>query len=197
MRTSPGARHGDESRLDTGDVERAREEVFRIGTQLAASTRRSADDDLLPADATRVVRVAVGHGARGSESRPTQPRLEPGRLQPPGARWMGESGLDGDQTCAAPVHRQSSPARDATRVQLRVDPACLKRGDLREIEDVAHVDPRSCDLDPAEAVDGEVAEWMRRGGNRESEHGERGGKEREPLHAAYLCATGAHTRETF
>src|SRR5204863_4068565 len=106
-----------------------------------------------------------------------------------------EHGLDRDQSHAAPVHRQVSAARDATRVRLCVDLARLKGWDLREIENVMDVDARPVDFDPAETVDGEVAERMSRSSHGQHEYGDRGEEERQPLHAAYLSATGAHRRE--
>jgi hypothetical protein len=52
---------------------------------------------------------------------------------------MNEVRLDRQKLRAAPVYRQPSTARDATRVSARVDLARLESRDLREVEDVMHV----------------------------------------------------------
>ena len=54
---------------DMGDLERAGEQILRVGTQLVAAARRVADDDLLPADAVCVVAVGVRDVAAGSQPR--------------------------------------------------------------------------------------------------------------------------------
>src|SRR5207244_2655579 len=67
MRTGPRDCPWDKPGLDTRDVQGTREEILRIGTQLAACASGSTHDDLLPADAIRVVRVVVRHRARAGE----------------------------------------------------------------------------------------------------------------------------------
>src|SRR5207244_1747923 len=166
-----------------------------IGAQLVALAGRGSDDDLLPADAIRVVGVAVFDIARAVECRSPQDGLEPRGPQATCARRVREGGLDRSQAHAAPVHRQVRAAREGTCVGLRIDLACLEGRDLGEVEDITNVDPRARDLDPAETVDGEVAERMSRRGDGQHERGDPGGEQREPLHAEYLTATGAHSTE--
>ena len=108
---------------------------------------------------------------------------------------MRERGLDRNQLRAAPIHRQLSAARDATRIAPRVDLSRLEGRDLREIQDVVHVDARAGDLDPAEPVHGEVAERMSGRGYRQDECGKRHGAENDAPHAAYLLRTGAQRTE--
>src|SRR5580765_8727742 len=108
---------------------------------------------------------------------------------------MREGGLDRNQLRAAPIHRQLSATRDATCVAPRVDLSGLESRDLREIQDVVHVDARAGDLDPAEPVHGEVAERMSGRGYRQDECGKRRGADDESSHAAYLLRTGAHRTE--
>ena len=62
------------------------------------------------------------------------------------------------------VHGQTRPGGDPARIGTRVDAAGLLRlegRDLGHVEDVTDVDPVARDLDPAEAVDREVAERVR------------------------------------
>jgi hypothetical protein len=70
---------------------------------------------------------------------------------------MRERPLNRNEPRRFSVHGQPSTPRDATCVRRRVDLPGLERRDLREIEDVADVDARPGDLDPAEAVDREVS----------------------------------------
>src|SRR5580765_8164686 len=108
---------------------------------------------------------------------------------------MREGGLDRNQLRAAPIHRQLSATRDATCVAPRVDLSRLEGRDLREIQDVVHVDARAGDLDPAEPVHGEVAERMSGRSYRQDECGERRGDENEAPQAANFLRTGAHRTE--
>src|SRR6266516_1986069 len=123
-----------------------------------APARAAADNDLLPADAVRVVGVAVRDLAASAELRTTQDRLEAGRLQAARSGRMGQRPLDGDEAQAAAVHRQPGAACDATREARGVDDAGLEGRDLGEVEDVVDVNAWAYDLDAAEAVDREVAE---------------------------------------
>ena len=73
---------------------------------------------------------------------------------------MRERRRFGHEPSGAPVHRQLGAPRDSTRVGPRVDLSGLEGRDLRQVEDVEDVETRPGDLEPAEAVDGEVAERM-------------------------------------
>src|SRR2546429_207005 len=84
---------------------------------------------------------------------------------------------------------------DAPSVCARVYATGLEGGDLRHVEHIPDVEPRSGDLDPAEAVDREVPERVRRRLRRERERGDRDGEKREPLHRRARFATGAHNSE--
>src|SRR3954468_23706895 len=107
---------------------------------------------------------------------------------------MSKRGRRRRQCCAPTVDGELGPARDAARVRLRVDVTGLKRGDLREVEDVDDVEAVTGDLDAAEPVDREVAERVSRRRDRDGERGERGENDDQALHA-YLLATGAHSTE--
>ena len=74
----------------------------------------------------------------------------------------------------------------------------LEGRNLGHVQHVADVEARARDLDPAEAVDREVAQRMRRRQRREREPGHdrgRQGSEREPLHRRAFLATGDQTIE--
>src|SRR5207245_304899 len=72
--------------------------------------------------------------------------------------------------------------------------AGLERWNLGEVEDVADVEPVAGDLDAAEAVDGEVAERVRRSSGR-SEQRSRDAEQEQAFHRASLLAVGAQRTE--
>src|SRR3954447_22855673 len=184
-----------DARFDVRDLERAREQVLRILTQLVAAAPRVADDDLLPTDAAGVITVAISDVRPPRKRRAAENELEPRRPQPARAARMCEGPIDGHEPHAAPIYRQMGATRDAPREAGRVDASGLEGGNLRQVEDVAHVDARAGDLDATEAVDGEVAERM--GGCRDRQR-ERchGCKQKcDAFHAAYRRATGAQRTE--
>ncbi len=86
-------------------------------------------------------------------------------------------------------------AGDPPRVGVRIDATGLERRDLGQIQHVADVEPRARGLDPAEAVDREVAERVRRRERRERERRGRESKEHEPPHRRAFLATGDHKTE--
>src|SRR5205085_8019963 len=93
-------------RPDRGDRERALEEILRIGPKLVAATlRRRADDDLLPADATGVVRVGVVDACRAGDARAAEDDLEPRRLQSAGPLREGEHAAEREKGNALAVDR--------------------------------------------------------------------------------------------
>ena len=107
---------------------------------------------------------------------------------------------DRDEPGPVAVDAQVCAGGDSPRVDRRVDPARLLRlegRDLGEVEDVAHVDAVSRDLDAAEGVDREVAQWMRiRAGNQCERAGCRDYEdESELLHAAHRFAAGVQSKE--
>src|SRR5438067_5168793 len=108
---------------------------------------------------------------------------------------MGEALLQRRQRRESAVDGESRAACKSSCVRTRIDPAGLVRGDLGQVEDVADVDPVARDLDTAEAVDGEVAERVRRGHDRGGERRQRDEDQDELLHEAYLRATGAQRSE--
>ena len=75
-------------------------------------------------------------------------------LQPTGTRREGKCVCRRDEPGLAAVDGEVRAGGEALGVDGGVDPAALLRlegGDLREIEDVAHVDAVARDLDAAEA----------------------------------------------
>ena len=108
---------------------------------------------------------------------------------------MRERRRAGDQARRASVDRQLGTPRDSTRIGPRVDLAGLERRNLRQVEHVDDVHARPRDLDPAEAVDREVAERMRRRSNGNDERCHRNEEEDEPLHDSHFRATGAQSNE--
>ena len=93
-----GSSVGAKRRLHRRDVERALEEILRVRAQLVArAVRVPADDDLLPTDAIRVVRVVVRDGAGTADLRAAKQHLEPSGAQAARADRMRECGLAGDE----------------------------------------------------------------------------------------------------
>ena len=76
------ARMGRERGRDRAHVERALEQVLRVGTELVARAGgRRADHDLLPSDPVPIVVVMIGNRDPPMENRPGEDHLEPGRPQ--------------------------------------------------------------------------------------------------------------------
>ena len=151
-----------EPRSDGSDVEWALEQVLRVGAELVARAMRvRADHDLLPPDPAGVVRVAVGDRGRAVEQRPLQHDLQPCRVQAAGAEWVRERGAARDEARRATVDGQVRAGCDPACVRASVDLPGLEGRDLGHVQHVEDVEPVARDLDPAEAVDGEVAERVR------------------------------------
>jgi hypothetical protein len=143
------------------DVERALEQVLWVREQPVADrplwnagradirTLACSHDDLPPSDATGVVRVAVAESeqAPGREPRRGQQDLETGRGQAALSAREGERVPEGDERHLLALDRQREPlcdlarhARPVGRTPLRLQRRPrLKRGDLRQVEDVADV----------------------------------------------------------
>src|ERR671926_51626 len=154
-----GAATGLEPSVRGGDVEWALEEVLGVGAELVARAGGGrADDDFLPPDAVAIVVVLVGNRDPRAQSRPCEDHLQPGRVEAAGAHRMCQRRSHRPEPRQATVDRELRVLRDATRVGVRVDAAGLEGWDLGHVEDVADVQPRARDLDPAEAVDREVAQ---------------------------------------
>src|SRR6266550_829617 len=82
-------------------------------------------------------------------------------------RWsrpMSERRPQRDELRSLSVHHELRVPGDPASVGARVDVPGLEGGDLGQVEHVADVQPVPGDLDPAEAVDREVAERVRGGG---------------------------------
>ena len=104
------------------------------------------------------------------DERPAHDHLEPHRVQPADAHGKAERMLDRHERDRPSVERDVEPAREARGVRAGIDALLLRleRRDLREVEDVADVQPVAGHLDAGEAVDREVAERVRlRGDGRE------------------------------
>ena len=161
-------------------VERTLEQVLRVGTQLVAPAdrrRRRRDDaragvggehHLPPADPAGVVRVAKRQRERrrGGERRCLVERLEAERREPALARRERERVVErGQREPAAADREHESPPDPRGRLALVGGQApdllpLLERRDLGHVEHVVDVDPVTRELDAAEAVHGEVAEWV-------------------------------------
>ena len=177
-------------------IERALEHVLRVSPELVAAARRARPDhDLLPADPVGVVRVAVMEPCRPGEPRPGQYHLDPRRPEPARARWVGERLPERDESCRPPRHRQVGVGGDPPRVGPGVDVACLEGRDLGHVQDVEHVNAVARDLDAAEPIDREVAEWVRGCRRRREQRGRHCEQKDEALHRSSLVATGAHSTE--
>src|SRR4029077_12866522 len=94
------------------------------------------------------------------------------------------------------VNGQLGATSDVPCVRGGVDASRLEGRDLRHVEDVEDVDAVAGDLDPAEAVDREVAEWMC-GRGRDPGQVTKCHKadDEELLHRASLLAVGAQRTE--
>ncbi len=80
--------------------------------------------------------------------------------------------LDDVERGSPTAERKLEPTSKSLRVPgLRHLGAKLVRRDLRQVDDVMHVDLVPGDLDPGITVDGEVAQWMRRCRRRRNENG--------------------------
>src|SRR5262249_7667006 len=107
---------------------------------------------------------------------------------------MCESPLHRNEPNSTPVHLQDGAAGDSMRITASVDPSRLERRDLGEVEDIPDVDARACHLDPAKAVDGEVAERMRRRGGRDDQRSRDGRDEEQTLHGCLQYGLVARER---
>src|SRR5690348_1730122 len=104
-----------------------------------------------------------------------------------------------EEADATAADGELGPARDPCGVGARVDAPGLEGRDLGQVEDVEDVDAVACDLDPAEAVDREVAERVCGGGRgprEETDSGEAADDE-QLLHRASLLAVAPHRNEKF
>ncbi len=178
VRRCAGGRAG----LDVGrgrdDVERALQEVLRVGEELGADRLRGRgrgrdacalsglDHDLLPADPPGIVSVAVRDRALSAELRPCEDDLEPGRAQPGLAGWESEHVAERSERRAPAVDPQVEVPADragepggvgglALRAELRPR---LDGRDLRQVEHVEDVEAVARGLHPAVPVDREVAQ---------------------------------------
>ena len=148
-------------------VERAREQVLRVGAELVAAARRARRRPRSPSSRSgrrswrRGRRFAPGRRARAGED-----DLEPRRVQAARARRVRERLAERDEPRRPAVDGEVRVRGDAPRVGAGVDVAGLEGRDLGQVEHVEHVEAVARDLDAAEAVDREVAERVRGGGRR-------------------------------
>ena len=134
-------------------------------------TRAGLDDDLLPADAARVVAVAVHEPAAVGEPRRGEQHLETGRAQARLPRREGEDVLHRSERDRAAAHRGLDALGQRTRQRSAVGGLTLgvhvrprlEGRDLGHVEHVEDVEAVARGLDPAVAVDREVAEGGARG----------------------------------
>ena len=191
---------GRDVRRTSRDVERAREKVLRVRAQLVGCgcarlrRRRSPSSRCGPRSSCRGSRSALG----AVERRPAQDRSRAASsCSPPAPGGCASAVSTGTSGARRAVHRQVRAAREATaRTTCASMLARLEGGDLGEVEDVANVDAVARDLDPAETVDREVAERMRRRRRRRTssrERGDRGATRRFTRRTSF--ATGAHSSE--
>ena len=145
------------------DVERALEHVLRVRAQLVAAARgRRADDDLLPADAVGVVRVAVGERGRAVEPRPRSTTSSRVVRRPPAPGGWASACRSGTSATGRPSTVRCALRGDPARVRVGVDAAGLERRDLGHVEHVDDVERGPETSIAAEVVDREVAERVRR-----------------------------------
>src|SRR4051812_15481083 len=146
----------------------------------------------------RGLRVVNGEGRCAAHTRAAHDHLEPQRVQAADAFRERERVPDGRERDWPAVDADVEPMREAPGVVLSVDALLLRleRRDLRQVEDVADVEPVARDLDAREAVDREVAERVRLRGDRRKERQRKRGKENELLHRRLpLSATGDQSTE--
>ena len=108
---------------------------------------------------------------------------------------MGQRVPERDERRRPPSDRQVRVRGDPACVGIGVDAAGLEGRDLGHVEDVADVDAVARDLDPAEAVDREVAERMGGRGGRREQGGDGDEQDEESLHRSSLLATGPQSTE--
>ena len=156
---------------DTFSGERSRS--VGVGAKRRALTRRGhvrAHDaravtcgkrDLAPADAP--VERAIPEGKRSTGPSRDVDHVEAERLQTAGAGTGDDTALEHAEWSTLPVEREHELSCEPRRVTGSTDLCAeLVRRDLREVERVANVGRVARELDSRVAVDGEVAEWVRR-----------------------------------
>ena len=216
-RRCTGGRARRELRGRRGDIERALEEILRIGAQLVARRGRAdarrldgrarvgrRDDDLLPAEAIPVVPVAVGKRPAAVRNRAgLDDELEPRRIEPAYPLRERERPVELRQLEPLPVHRQRQVGDDLVRergpVGLLAEPLHLalglERRDLGQVEHVHHVDPVTGRLDAAVLVDREVPERVSRRQRWDEQDDDHGEEQEQALHAISSLAIGAWMKE--
>ena len=176
-------------------VERAVEKVLRVAAQpvggVAAGRVRAHRRARAGRRHHRLPAHAVGERVVGELHPPgvahhgAQRLLEAGRVEPRLPGWEAQSRLELAQLHAPPVDGEAQVATQLRLLaldQLRARQALLLGGgDLRLVEHVEHVHAVVGDLDRAEVVDREVAQWMGHGARRE--HAEAGQADAGPAPA--------------
>jgi hypothetical protein len=199
-------------------VERARQQVLRVGPEPVGDARRrhvgaghrepvdAGERHLVPADPPVEVRVGEVDGAARSGQRPRERRLEPQDVEPALTREQRGVGADDlephgpavDAQVEVPEQRRGRPAR-VGRALVERDHAVTVGVELRshlDRRDLGHVDdvvdacgPRRKD-DPRRRVDREVAERMRRRERRDEQHADdHGGRHEQPRRPSHAEAS--------